>query len=109
MDNARHNPARYESLARVLKALAHPARLRILEAIEKNERCVCELTDMLGLDQSTVSKHLAALRQAGLVQSRKDGVMTFYSLKICCLGTLLDCIEGVVADHLRQQQEALRR
>ncbi len=104
-----HNPARYESLARVLKALAHPTRLRILEAIEQKEHCVCELTDMLGIDQSTVSKHLAALRQAGLVRSRKDGVMTYYALNTGCLGTLLECIEGVVAEHLRQQQQALRR
>lgn len=108
--NGQHaRPERYEALARVLKALANPMRLRILEAIERNERCVCELTDMLGIDQSTVSKHLSGLREAGLVRSRREGVLTYYRLNTDRLGTVLKCIESIAADHLRQQQEALRR
>ncbi len=47
----------YEARARVAKALAHPSRLIILDAIADGERCVCELTELVGADQSTVSKH----------------------------------------------------
>ncbi len=80
----------------------------ILEALEAREMCVCELTDLVGADQSTVSKHLAVLKQAGLVEDRKDGVMVFYKLKIGCLQGFWDCIETVLAQNLKAQQAVLR-
>lgn len=59
--------AHLEARARVLKAMAHPSRLLIIEELQNTERCVCELTEMIGADISTVSKHLSVLRQAGIV------------------------------------------
>ena len=59
--------ARLDAQARVMKALAHPTRLFIVEELGRGERCVCELTEMVGADVSTVSKHLALLRNAGVV------------------------------------------
>ncbi len=61
----------YEARARIAKALAHPSRLLILDALRQGELCVCELTPLVGADQSTVSKHLAVLRQAGLTVKRE--------------------------------------
>jgi ArsR family transcriptional regulator len=81
--------------ARVLKALAHPTRLFILEELEKGERCVCELTAMIGADVSTVSKHLSVLRQAGIVKDDKRGNQVFYRLLIPCLADFLGCVEAV--------------
>ena len=66
--------------AKVLKALAHPARLWMVEQLEGGERCVCELVDGLGLDFSTVSKHLLVLKNAGVVADDKRGKQVFYSL-----------------------------
>jgi ArsR family transcriptional regulator len=105
---AKPSRQRYEARARVAKALAHASRLMILEALEKREMCVCELTDLVGADQSTVSKHLAVLKQAGLVDDRRQGVMTYYRIKVCCLGGFWQCIEGVLAESLKSQQAALR-
>jgi len=105
---ARHTRQRYEARARIAKALAHPSRLLMLEAMEEKERCVCELTELVGADQSTVSKHLAVLKQAGLVEDRKEGVMVYYRVKVCCLGGFWDCMEGVLAENLKAQQAALR-
>lgn len=99
---------RYEARARIAKAMAHPSRLLMLEALDAGERCVCELTELVGADQSTVSKHLAVLKQAGLVDDRKEGVMVFYRIKVCCLQGFWDCIEGVLAENLKAQQAALR-
>lgn len=99
---------RYEARARIAKAMAHPSRLMMLEAMEEKERCVCELTELVGADQSTVSKHLAVLKQAGLVEDRKEGVMVYYRVKVCCLAGFWDCIEGVLAENLKAQQAALR-
>lgn len=64
----------------VTKALANPARLRVLAALEKGELCVCQLTAILDLAPSTVSAHLSDLRRAGFLLDRKDGKIVFYRL-----------------------------
>jgi ArsR family transcriptional regulator len=104
----KHTRKRYEARAQIAKALAHPSRLMILEALEGRERCVCELTELVGADQSTVSKHLAVLKQAGLVEDRKEGVMAYYRVKVCCLAGFWDCIETVLSENLKAQQAVLR-
>ena len=63
----------YEARARIAKALSHPSRLLMLDALAEGEMCVCDLTELVGADQSTVSKHLAVLKQAGIVEDRKKG------------------------------------
>lgn len=104
----KHSRERYAARAMIAKAMAHPSRLLMLEAMEQNERCVCELTELVGADQSTVSKHLAVLKHAGLVGDRKEGVMVYYRVKVCCLKGFWDCIEGVLSENLKAQQAALR-
>jgi ArsR family transcriptional regulator len=64
----------------VAKALADENRVRILMALGHNELCVCQIVELLGLAPSTVSKHIAILKSAGLVDSRKDGRWMFYRL-----------------------------
>ena len=64
----------------ITKALANPARLRILAALEQGELCVCQLTAVLDLAPSTVSAHLSELRRAGFLLDRKDGKIVFYRL-----------------------------
>ncbi len=105
--NAKHSRQRYEARAQIAKALAHPSRLMILDALADGEQCVCDLTRLVGADQSTVSKHLAILRNAGIIDLRRQGAMTFYRLRICCLQGLWACIESVLQDDLRQRQAAL--
>lgn len=104
----RQSRQRYDARARIAKALAHPSRLMVLEALEDREMCVCELTDLVGADQSTVSKHLAVLKQAGLVEDRKDGVMVYYRVKVCCLKGFWKCLEGILAENLKTQQAVMR-
>ncbi len=99
---------RYEARARVAKALAHPSRLMMLEALEGGEQCVCDLTELVGADQSTVSKHLAVLKQAGLVEDRRNGVQVFYRVKVCCLEGFWRCVETVLSENLKAQQALLR-
>ncbi|MBW6509164.1 MAG: metalloregulator ArsR/SmtB family transcription factor [Desulfuromonadales bacterium] len=90
---------------RVIKALAHPTRLFIVEELEKGERCVCDLTAMIGADISTVSKHLSVLRQAGIVADDKRGNQVFYCLKVRCILNFFGCIESVLKS---QRSDALR-
>ncbi|MBF0293418.1 MAG: helix-turn-helix transcriptional regulator [Nitrospinae bacterium] len=74
------NPNLREQVAAMLKAIAHPTRLLLLEELLNGERCVCELVPMTGADFSTVSKHLALLKAAGLVKSRKQELNVHYSI-----------------------------
>jgi ArsR family transcriptional regulator, arsenate/arsenite/antimonite-responsive transcriptional repressor len=97
----------YEVRARIAKALAHPSRLLILDALGQREICVCELTPLVGADQSTVSKHLAILKNAGLIDDRKKGPNTYYRLKVCCLEGFWKCIESVLKQNLKEQEAAL--
>jgi ArsR family transcriptional regulator len=98
----------YEARAKVAKALAHPSRLLILDALAEGEMCVCDLTDLVGADQSTVSKHLAVLKNAGIVEDRKEGVMALYRVKIHCLQGFWECIESVLKQNLKEQQAVMR-
>lgn len=99
----------YEARARIAKALAHPSRLLILDALQQKSMCVCELTELVGADQSTVSKHLAVLRQAGMVEDHKRGAMSVYRLKVSCLEGFWQCIESVLKENLRTQRSAVGR
>jgi ArsR family transcriptional regulator len=104
----RAEKAKYETRAHVLKALAHPARLKLVDVLaDQDEVCVCELTEAIGMDMSTVSRHLTQLKNAGIVQSDKRGQMVFYSLRVKCLKSLFGCIESVVKCKVDQQLHVL--
>ena len=85
-----------DARAKVLKAMAHPSRLYILEELEKGEQCVCDLTEMIGADVSTVSKHLSVLKQAGIVIDDKRGNQVFYRLRVPCILNFFGCVESVL-------------
>ena len=94
--------------AGILKAMAHPTRLFIVKELEQGERCVCELTDMIGADVSTVSKHLAQLKQAGLVLDDKRGNQVFYRLRVPCVLGFLDCVEKVIQSRVSEHKALLQ-
>lgn len=96
------NKALYESRAQVIKAMAHPTRLFIIDQLSKGERCVCELTEMIGADISTVSKHLSVMKEAGLVEDDKRGQQVWYSLKVPCILNFLGCVESVIKSKTAQ-------
>ena len=97
----------YEARSKVAKALAHPSRLLILDALKEQDRCVCELTDIVGADQSTVSKHLSILKNAGFVEDRKVGSMVYYQDTCKCLDGFFECIESVLRQNLKFQQKVV--
>lgn len=87
--------ARFKAQARVLKALGHPSRLLIVDELSRGERCVCELAELVGAEMPTVSRHLALLRQAGIVDDEKRGVQVFYRLKTPCVMNFFQCVAEV--------------
>ena len=105
LDNKRR--ARCETRAAILKALAHPTRLFMIEELAKKSYCVQELTEMVGLDISTVSKHLSILKNAGLVNGEKKGKHVYYSLRIHCALNFLDCVEAVLREQAQDRMNAI--
>ncbi len=97
--------ARFEARAKVLKALAHPSRLFMVDVLSHGERCVCELTALVGADMSTVSKHLSVLKSAGIVSDGKRGMQVFYKLKMPCVLRFFDCVGEVMARSAEEQAE----
>ncbi len=96
--------ARYEARARIIKAMGHPTRLFLVDELSKHERCVCDLTEMVGSDISTVSKHLSTLKAAGIVLDEKRGNQVFYRLRVPCVLKFFDCV-GAVMKSLAEDRE----
>jgi len=92
----------FEERAGILKALAHPSRLIMVDELSRGERCVCELRDRVGADMSTVSKHLSLLKDAGIVDCEKRGVKVFYRLRVPCVLNFFMCIEAVREENERR-------
>ena len=100
--------AKYEERAKVIKALANPARLLIVDELGKaDERCVHELTQLVGSDMSTVSRHLSVLKGAGIVEDEKRGTTVFYRLRAKCLHDFFKCVEAVIHSNACAQRALL--
>jgi ArsR family transcriptional regulator len=80
----------------IFKALSHPIRLAIAERLQEGERCVCDIAQWFPCDRTTISKHLAVLRNAGIIADRKEGLNVYYSLVLACLGRLSTCLDGAI-------------
>lgn len=98
----------YNAKAKVLKALAHPTRLWMAEQLANGERCVCEFADVIDADFSTISKHLAVLKQAGIVEDDKRGKQVYYRLKVPCVLNFMSCVEAVIESQVKAQTALIK-
>ncbi len=97
----------YRLQARMVKALAHPTRLKILALLRDGERCACEFGPLLGLGQPNVSQHLSILRRAHVVNTRRDGVRIMYNLSDERMADVLDTLAYVARDQFAEAAAAL--
>ena len=92
--------ATYEMRAELLKAVAHPARLMMVDALAEGEKCVCELQELVGSAMPTVSRHLDRMKNAGIVAGRRDGNRIYYRLLVPCITKIFPCLdEALRAQH----------
>lgn len=90
---------RLESVAGILKSIAHPMRIAILNLLEGGRKMtVTEIHETLGIEQSTASHHLGILKDKGVLCSRRDGKNTWYYLKNEILSQILDCVNRCTCD-----------
>ena len=93
------NITSYKRRADIIKSMGHYARLIIIDALLKKEQCVCELNALLEMDQSTLSRHLTVLKNAGIIEDDKRCLKVFYKLKTPCVVKYIECIEGVIKSN----------
>lgn len=94
----------FEARAEIAKALGHPARLEMIEILNREgKKCVCEFTEIMELSQSSVSKHLKILKSAGIISSEKRGVRTYYSLRTPCVVNFFSCMDEVLREDLSRR------
>ena len=98
---------RYKEWANILKAIAHPIRLYILELLQNGEMCVNEIDEKLHIDISTVSRHLSTLRKAGIIKDEKRGNQVYYSLRIPCVLNFFKCAEDVIKENIEEKLKIL--
>ncbi|MBN1890740.1 MAG: winged helix-turn-helix transcriptional regulator [Thermoflexales bacterium] len=97
----------YDSQAGLLKALAHPVRLQILDLLRDGEQCVCHMEAVLGQRQSYISQHLMLLRKMELVTDRKDGLRVYYSVRDPSVYAVLDVARNLISRQAQKQGRSL--
>jgi DNA-binding transcriptional ArsR family regulator len=103
-NNMNFPPASYQEQAAIFKALGHPSRLAMVHALGDQERCVCELQQIVGADISTVSKHLAILKHEGIVATRREGNQIFYRLRTPCILDIFTCLAALPSAESAEQK-----
>ena len=94
------NKVPFESQVSILKALTHPARIAILHILRDGEHCVCHLSAYLGFRQAYISQQLSVLREAGLIQDRRDGWNIYYRVVNPLIFEVLDAVEVMTDEQV---------
>jgi len=98
-----------EIRAKIIKAMAHPVRLMMIDLLKTGEHSFSQIFDLFKLDKSTVSKHLLVLKEAGILSSRKEGIDMIYRLDVPCIFDFFGCVTAVIESNVKKQQVCLIR
>jgi ArsR family transcriptional regulator len=93
----------------IIKALAHPMRLMMVDLLREGEKPFSEINNLFRVDKSTVSKHLTVLKEAGIVSSRKDRHDMIFLLEVPCVTDFFGCVTAVIENNVKRQQICLCR
>ncbi len=102
------NPNLIELESSYLKAIAQPTRLKILYFLKGGERCQCEIIPRMKEDQSNISRHLARMRDMGILESRKEGVSVYYKIKDKRIFSLLSLIDQMIRTEIKERAKLVK-
>lgn len=98
----------YRLRAEVVKALAHPTRLQIIDyLLDEGEKCVCDIAVYVKASQPMASKHVSQMRDAGLLVSRKEGPMVFYKVATPCIANFFACLDKTIVEAVKNRQAVM--
>ncbi len=98
----------FEKQAEIVKSIAHPLRIAILDFLRNGEQCVCDIAKHIGSERSNVSRHLSVMVKAGVLGSRKDGLKVIYELKTPCILEFFSCVTGVLKQQAKENEKLLK-
>ena len=97
----------FEKQAEIAKAIAHPLRIAIIDFLKDGEQCVCDIAETIGSERSNVSRHLAVMVNAGVLEYRKEGLKVIYKLKTPCILEFFSCIRKVLKQQVKDNEQLL--
>ena len=97
----------FQKQAEIAKAIAHPLRIAIIDFLKNGEQCVCDIAEHIGSERSNVSRHLAVMVNAGVLDYRKEGLKVIYELKTPCILEFFSCVTGVLKQQAKDNQKLL--
>jgi ArsR family transcriptional regulator len=92
----------------LLRAIAQPTRLRILYFLKDGEKCACEIIPKMKEDQSNISRHLTLMKDAGILESRKEGVSVYYKIKDKRVFTLLSLVDEMIKAEIKEKAKVVK-
>jgi DNA-binding transcriptional ArsR family regulator len=98
----------YDRQAEILKALAHPLRVAILDFLKNGEQCVCDIAKHTGSERSNVSRHLSVMVNAGVLSYKKRGLNVIYELKAPCILDFFSCLTKCLKVQARDSEKLLK-
>lgn len=88
-----------------MKALANPVRLQIVEELHEGRKCLCDLQPLFRMNKSTLSRHVAALRNVGIVNERREGARIYYRLATPCILNVFECVTAVIRAEAKRKAD----
>jgi DNA-binding transcriptional ArsR family regulator len=96
-----------ELKAEILKVLAQPTRLKILECLRGGEKCICEIVPTINGEQSNISRHISLMQKNHLVSTRKEGVRVMVNVKDAKIFEILDKVGAILKNQMKEQEKLL--
>jgi len=97
----------FEKQAQIVKAIAHPLRIAVLDFLKDGPQCVCDIAEHVRSERSNVSRHLSVMVAAGALESHKEGLKVIYALKTPCVLECLSCLAAVLKQQAKENQRVL--
>jgi len=98
----------FQKQAGVAKAIAHPLRIAIIDFLKDGEQCVCDIAEHIGSERSNVSRHLAVMVNAGVLEYQKEGLKVIYKLKTPCILDFFSCVSRVLKQQAKENEKLLK-
>ncbi|MBN1456227.1 MAG: winged helix-turn-helix transcriptional regulator [Sedimentisphaerales bacterium] len=94
--------------AEIIKSVAHPLRIAIVDFLKNGEQCVCDIAEHVDSERSNVSRHLSVMVSGGVLSYRKDGLKVIYKLRTPCIFDFLSCITSVLKQQASENNKLLK-
>ena len=98
----------FEKQSKIVKAMAHPLRIAVVDFLKNGPQCVCDIAEYLGSERSNVSRHLSVLVNAGVLGYHKEGLKVIYRLKTPCILDFFSCITACLKQQVKENEKLFK-